>query len=89
MIVAYFQWGLEPYFFWAIGSYLLLQALDGNVLVPLLFSEAVNLHPVAIMVSILVFGNLWGIWGVFFAIPLATLVKALLASWPRASIESQ
>jgi putative permease len=87
MIVAYFQWGLEPYFFWAIGSYLILQALDGNVLVPLLFSEAVNLHPVAIMVSILVFGNLWGVWGVFFAIPLATLIKSLLTVWPRATVE--
>jgi putative permease len=87
MIVAYFQWGLEPYFFWATGSYLILQALDGNVLVPLLFSEAVNLHPVAIMVSILVFGNLWGVWGVFFAIPLATLIKSLLTVWPRTSVE--
>lgn len=87
IIVAYFQWGVGPDFFWVITWYLLLQALDGNVLVPLLFSEAVNLHPVAIMVSILVFGNLWGVWGVFFAIPLATLVKALLASWPRTAIE--
>ncbi len=87
MIVAYFQWGFEASFFWVMGSYLILQALDGNVLVPLLFSEAVNLHPVAIMVSILVFGNLWGVWGVFFAIPLATLIKALLIVWPRATIE--
>ena len=58
-------------------------ALDGNVLVPLLFSEAVNMHPVAIIVAVLVFGGLWGIWGVFFAIPLATLVKAILYAWPR------
>jgi putative permease len=57
--------------------------LDGNVLVPLMFSEAVNLHPVAIIVAILVFGGLWGFWGVFFAIPLATLVQAVLNAWPR------
>ncbi|MEE2652771.1 MAG: AI-2E family transporter, partial [Pseudomonadota bacterium] len=60
-----------------------IQALDGNVLVPLLFSEAVNMHPVAIIVAVLVFGGIWGMWGVFFAIPLATLVKAILYSWPR------
>jgi putative permease len=29
-----------------------------------------------------VFGGLWGFWGVFFAIPLATLVKALINVWP-------
>jgi putative permease len=64
-------------------AYLVIQALDGNVLVPLLFSEVVNLHPVAIIVAILVFGGLWGFWGVFFAIPLATLVNAVITAWPR------
>ncbi|HHZ87459.1 MAG TPA: AI-2E family transporter, partial [Chromatiaceae bacterium] len=49
----------------------------------LLFSEVVNLHPVAIMTAILVFGGLWGLLGVFFAIPLATLVHAVLVAWPR------
>jgi len=53
------------------------------VLVPLLFSEALNLHPVAIIVAILVFGGMWGFWGIFFAIPLATVVQAVLKAWPR------
>jgi putative permease len=51
-------------------------------LVPVLFSEAVNLHPVAIIIAVLVFGGLWGFWGVFFAIPLATLVKAVWNALP-------
>jgi putative permease len=80
--VAYFQWGLSSEFIWLMVSYGVIQFLDGNVLVPILFSEAVNLHPVAIIVAILVFGGLWGFWGVFFAIPLATLVKALINVWP-------
>ena len=67
---------------WLIAAYLVIQALDGNVLVPLLFSEVVNLHPVAIIVAILVFGGVWGFWGVFFAIPLATLVNAIVRAWP-------
>ena len=87
MIVAYFQWGFETTFFWVAGTYFIIQALDGNVLVPLLFSEAVNLHPVAIVVAVLVFGGIWGFWGVFFAIPLATLVKALISTWPRSPAE--
>jgi putative permease len=62
--------------------YLVIQVLDGNVLVPLLFSEAVNLHPVAIILAVLFFGGIWGIWGVFFAIPLATLIKAIINAWP-------
>ena len=83
-LVGYFQWGLSSdyNFTWLMASYFVIQFLDGNVLVPILFSEAVNLHPLAIIVAILVFGGLWGFWGVFFAIPLATLVKALINVWP-------
>ncbi len=82
-LVAFFQWGWGWDFGQVMIAYAVIQALDGNVLVPLMFSEVVNLHPVAIIVAILVFGGLWGFWGVFFAIPLATLVKAVLKAWPR------
>ncbi|ABI57822.1 AI-2E family transporter [Alkalilimnicola ehrlichii MLHE-1] len=84
-IIAYFQWGVSPEFAWLMVAYFIIQALDGNVLVPLLFSEAVNLHPVAIIVAILVFGGVWGFWGVFFAIPLATLIQAVIKAWPSAA----
>lgn len=83
LFVAWFEWGWTNDFFWLAVAYFIIQALDGNVLVPLLFSEVVNLHPVAIIVAILVFGGFWGFWGVFFAIPLATLVQAVLVAWPR------
>jgi len=82
--VAYAQWGSTgDHFMYVLMAYSIIQAIDGVVLVPLLFSEAVNLHPIAIIVAILFFGSLWGFWGVFFAIPLATLVKAVLNAWPR------
>lgn len=82
-LIAYFQWGPTSEFAYLLIAYAVIQALDGNVLVPLLFSEVVNLHPIAIIVAILVFGGLWGLWGVFFAIPLATLVQAVIGAWPR------
>lgn len=82
-LIGLFQWGWSDQFVYLMVVYGIIQALDGNVLVPLLFSEAVNLHPVAIICAVLLFGGLWGFWGVFFAIPLATLVKAVLDAWPR------
>ncbi len=82
-MVAYAQWAFDGQFMYVIISYVVLQFLDGNILVPLLFSEIVNLHPVAIIIAVLTFGGIWGIWGVFFAIPLATLVNAVLKAWPR------
>ena len=81
-IIAYFQWGFSSDFLYIMIAYGIIQALDGNVLVPLLFSEVVNLHPIAILTAVLVFGGLWGFWGVFFAIPLATVVQAVLKAWP-------
>ncbi|AEE23475.1 AI-2E family transporter [Paraglaciecola chathamensis] len=80
-VVALFQWGITPDFWWLMIAYGVIQALDGNVLVPVLFSEAVSLHPVYIIIAVLFFGGLWGFWGVFFAIPLATLVKAVANAW--------
>jgi putative permease len=88
-IIAWFQWGWSADFAWIIVAYGVIQALDGNLLVPLLFSEVVNLHPVAIIIAVLVFGGIWGFWGVFFAIPLATLVQAVLNAWPRKDEEEQ
>ena len=82
-IIAWFQWGSTSEFVTLMVAYLIIQALDGNILVPLLFSEVVNIHPVAIIVAVLVFGGLWGVWGIFFAIPLATLVQSVIVAWPN------
>ncbi len=84
LLVAYFQWGFDgDHFMYVVIAYSVIQALDGVVLVPVLFSEAVNLHAIAIIIAILFFGGVWGFWGVFLAIPLATVVKAVLTAWPR------
>ncbi len=82
-LVALVTFGLTASFWYVMIAYAIIQALDGNVLVPILFSEVVDLHPVAIIIAVLVFGGIWGFWGVFFAIPLATLVNAVLRAWPR------
>jgi putative permease len=80
-LVALVQFGWSAEFGYLMLAYAIIQALDGNLLVPLLFSEAVSLHPLYIIIAVLFFGGVWGFWGVFFAIPLATLVKALIHAW--------
>lgn len=86
-LVAYAQWGWGSDLGWTVFAYLVLQALDGNVLVPFMFSEVVKLHPNAIIVAILIFGGIWGLWGVFFAIPLATMANAVIRAWKNRSSE--
>ena len=88
-MIAVLQFGWSFDLAWVMLAYGVIQFLDGYVLVPLLFSEAVDLHPITIIVAILAFGGLWGLWGVFFAIPLATLIKAIYVAWPRAPLDGE
>ncbi len=87
-IVAWMQWGMSSDFVWALAAYGVLQLIDGNVLAPLLLSEVTDLHPLGVILAVLVFGGLWGFWGVFFAIPLATLVHSVIQTWPRGEPEA-
>ena len=83
VLIGLYEWGLTENFYWLLSLYLLIQILDGNVLVPVLFSNRNNLHPVVIIIAVLFFGGIWGFWGLFFAIPLATFIKAIINSWPE------
>ena len=83
VVVALFQFGWSNDLAWLVAAYLVIQILDGNVLAPVLLSEVTDLHPVAIITAVLFFGGLWGLVGVFFAIPLATVVQAVVNAWPR------
>ena len=60
VVVAFLQFGIGFDLYMIVGLYLLLQALDGYLLVPILFSDAVKLHPVVIMLAVFVFGGIFG-----------------------------
>ncbi len=81
-LVALFQFGPSTEFWMAVGAYAGIQLIDGNLLATLLISEVVDIHPVAVITAILLFGGIWGFWGVFFAVPLATAAGAILNAWP-------
>lgn len=87
--VGLMEWGFTPSFWYLIIAFSLIIAIDGNILFPLLFAHKMDLHPIVIILAVLVFGGIWGFWGVFFAIPLATLVNAILKVWPRVNLIDQ
>ncbi|PHQ82270.1 MAG: AI-2E family transporter [Coxiella sp. (in: Bacteria)] len=86
VIVALLQFGWSVHFAYVCGVYALITVLDANLLVPILFSESMDLHPLVIILSVVVFGGIWGFWGIFFAIPLATLIDVILRAWPSQPI---
>ena len=86
--IALFQFGLSSTFAWLLIVYTIIQLVDSNVLTPLLFSKTSNLDALSILTAILMFGGLWGFWGVFFAIPLATFIKTIITQWPSSNKDS-
>ncbi|MDT8376444.1 MAG: AI-2E family transporter [Mariprofundaceae bacterium] len=78
IMLSFFQWGWSEMMFYGMLAYTLIQIVDANIIVPWIFSEMVSLHPIAIVVAVLVFGSLWGVLGVFIAIPMAALVQSVL-----------
>lgn len=86
--IALFQFGLSSTFAWLLVVYTIIQLVDSNVLTPLLFSKTSNLDALSILTAILIFGGLWGFWGVFFAIPLATFIKTIITQWPSSNKDS-
>ena len=81
LIVSLAQFGLDPYVIVILLFYALLQNIDGNIFLPFLMSGVVKLPAVVVLLSVFLFGAIFGIWGVFFAVPIASFIKSLLDNW--------
>ncbi|MBP3307653.1 MAG: AI-2E family transporter [Anaerotignum sp.] len=57
---------------------LLLQQIDSILIVPKVVGKRLELHPVLVILSLAVFGRLFGFWGLLFAVPLGALSKNAL-----------
>jgi predicted PurR-regulated permease PerM len=77
MLVAWFDAGSV----WAVGGaavvFIVVQTLEGWVLTPFIQGRAVGLHPVTLMVSLLAGYEVFGLFGLIAAVPLASTVKIL------------
>ncbi|MBF0195949.1 MAG: AI-2E family transporter [Magnetococcales bacterium] len=78
LVLGVFQWGLSWEALNPLAVYAILQMVDGNAVAPIILGETVKVHPTTIMLAVLFFGSLWGVIGVFFAVPLWVLVKSVL-----------
>lgn len=89
VLIGLVQFGFSSTFLYLMVVYIVIQILDSNVLTPFLFSKAMNLDAFSILAAIMIFGGLWGFWGVFFSIPLATFISTLILYWPNADEDAQ
>lgn len=77
-ILALSAWGFS-HDLWLFGvSFVVLIIADGHVLVPLLFSQRLGLHPLPILLAVLIGGELMGFWGMLLAIPMLIVIDTLV-----------
>lgn len=55
-----------------------IQQIDGIILHPLIMGKTMKLHPVSIMIGLLIFGSLFGIWGMVLATPIMAGIKTII-----------
>ena len=63
---------------WVVLAFIIIQQIEGNLLQPLVMSRAVDLHPALVVFAILVMGTLFGLIGVFLAVPLVAALQVLV-----------
>jgi predicted PurR-regulated permease PerM len=59
----------------------LVQQVDGDVVAPLVFSRAVSLHPLAVLLALTTGAVIAGIIGAFIAVPALAVVLAIRRAW--------
>ena len=80
--VGLMQFGLSSDMLILLSVYVVLQIVDAYVITPMLFSEALKIDTFSILVSVFLFGGIWGFWGIVLAIPLAVFIKTVVTMWP-------
>jgi predicted PurR-regulated permease PerM len=76
-LIAFMQFGEINMALAVAGASLLINTVEGNLLVPLLTSRASRMNPVAVFIGVLAWGWLWGVWGLLLGIPILMVVKAI------------
>jgi len=60
-----------------------LQFIQGNIIEPKMVGRFVNLSPVVILISLAVWGHLWGIVGLFLGVPLMVILNIILSHFEK------
>ena len=76
-VVAFLQFGTIEMALVVGGSSLLINTVEGYLLVPLATSRASSMNPVAVFIGVLAWGWMWGVWGLLLGIPILMAVKAV------------
>jgi len=67
--------------FFVVAAFILIQLLENNLVLPLLFKKFTGLSPVLILVALAIGAKLWGIWGAILVVPLAGVLYEIFRDY--------
>jgi predicted PurR-regulated permease PerM len=76
-LVAFLQFGETRMALVVAGSSMLINTVEGYLLVPWATSKASSMNPVVVFIGVLAWGWMWGVWGLLLGIPILMAVKAV------------
>lgn len=62
---------------WVAVLFLAVQQIENNLIVPLVMSRAVDVHPLSVTFMVLAMGTLFGVIGALLAVPTIVIIKTL------------
>ena len=68
---------------WVLALYVGVQLLENILLVPRIQGDSLKLHPVAIILTIIIFSHFFGLWGVILGPPLVAMLKDMIVCFAR------
>lgn len=81
-LIAFLQYGFSPRFFLVTAALMAMQFIMGNVLEPQIMGRSLNLSPIVILLSLIFWGWLWGVVGMFLAVPVTSTLSIVFESVP-------
>lgn len=79
LLLALLKFGGDPHLLYVVGWYAFVQTLEGLVITPKVQGESIGLHPAVVIIALLIGGDLFGLLGLLIAVPVAAVVKVLIA----------
>jgi predicted PurR-regulated permease PerM len=82
------EFGFDFHLALVVGWYVVVQTIEGFVLVPRIVGHSVGMHPVTVIVALLIGGDLLGFLGLIVAVPLAAVVQVFVRDGLNAYLRS-
>tara|TARA_E500000178_G_C16960429_1_gene725723 strand:+ start:1 stop:1002 length:1002 start_codon:yes stop_codon:yes gene_type:complete len=81
LLLAFLQFYDYTHLLYVIGIFFFAQILESYILTPRLIGKKLGIHPLVIIISIIIFGSILGMVGVFFAIPFTSIIIFYFEKW--------